>query len=867
MTSSRLTPLNPALGHWPRTAHHGLGVWLASVVLSISVAAQDGAVTWLPRRAPATFNLTSSVVFLDEAPADSQALLLFSPDEGPTCRVVVAATRVSVLTEANNETRELATAPCGDLRDAQRHELLVKRRASSTAVYLDGSRLLAADAPSETAIRCRAGYSANPPGIQLERPRIQPVGPVNFADDFMRVAGEMGAWTSQAGDWSVAGIGLPQFSANAFCFRGRGNPAYCVAGQWFWENYRVSASVRVETAANEAGVMSHIQGTDTWLLFRWRGGVLELIRNTESGYQLLATHPCQLTPNQWYKLSVGTCAGRVACYIDGALVFGPMPSPTDHGQIGLWAKGDGGVRFDDIQAEHIEVLGLPPLAGREAHVKTIFVNDKYMKNWSQRTAASADSVLDYTFHQAPSDWSVAAGQWGIQSRWVCQPRWTWFGGTHDRAAIVWHKARLRGDVSAAIYAAFRMDSPFDPVYRHPGDMNITICADGRDLSSGYTFVFAGWGNRWSRLLRAGDIVAETNAHLLPDNRDVFPYAKLHAPWYGLRVCKRKNRVECLVGDERILTYDDPEPLSGDRVAIWTWDNSLLLARATVTADDVLPPTLQDYAPPYPTREEEPAEEADNRGVWRCTIPGESFEVPVPIAGLDLRNKSHLSFRYRATPDLMANLYVEIHEQLHCFVFSAPSIPSSTAPVVGRFPDPVLDSTWRVADLDLLACLGPAYPEEAPLVVKRAFLGLVSDDQYVLSGFGGNRAGAQCGLRDVSLSAGKGSVKAPLTPPRITGLHIVGAPGGRDTFEQGLGQWRTLGEQDGATLARDRWHSAEGRFSMRLTNARLGGSFGAINAVPPFAPHKAPLFTFDYRITDEALAKPPSAWFYTAPSMD
>ena len=39
-----------------------------------------------------------------------------------------------------------------------------------------------------------------------------------------------------------------------------------------------------------------------------------------------------------------------------------------------------------------------------------------------------------------------------------------------------------------------------------------------------------------------------------------------------------------VDEELVIDYVDPEPLNGDRAAIWTWDNGIMIARVTVSAD-------------------------------------------------------------------------------------------------------------------------------------------------------------------------------------------------------------------------------------------------------------------------------------------
>ena len=42
----------------------------------------------------------------------------------------------------------------------------------------------------------------------------------------------------------------------------------------------------------------------------------------------------------------------------------------------------------------------------------------------------------------------------------------------------------------------------------------------------------------------------------------------------------------------VATYDDPKPLTGDRFALWTWDNGIMVAQCRVSSDasgEAVPP--------------------------------------------------------------------------------------------------------------------------------------------------------------------------------------------------------------------------------------------------------------------------------------
>ena len=816
-------------------------------------AATGQPVTFLRRLAPPVHNLRAAVRATEEAPDSAQArFVLEHQDASSYVELVLRLNGATLGRHVGGRTEGPRHHVGPVLRRGHTVHLLLKRRRDSLTVYVDGRQLMSVLQP--VAPRAQVGFVATAPHVEIAGTSVQPIGPIAFADDFMRAEGERGEWREVAGEWAVAGVALPDFSSNPFCYRARGPTALALTGHWFWEDYRFTVAARYARGTPAAmGLVCSSRADREFVLFRWRSGRLELVTVTGSTETVLAERPCGLEPDQWYELCLYVHGGRVACFLDGSHVFTANSPSPGHGEAGLWAAGGGTVLFDDAVVESVTGLGPPELGQRTPVVRNTFATDAAMQEWSRPAVEARACVADYTFHAAPTDWFAAAGEWGVQSRWVCQPRWTWFGGKSRRAAIVWHKHEFTGDVTVDVYASFAMDSPFDPAYRHPGDVNITICGDGKNLSSGYSFVFAGWGNRWSRLLRGGRVLAETREHLLPDNRDRFHYKNFHTSWVHTSIARHGNVVECSVGGRLVLSaQDDGTPPNGGRVAIWTWDNPLLIARARITADTMSSPGVP----------EADAARAPAAGKARLRFtndrPGTAFHMPLPLDGVDLAASPQLVFRYRASPGLLANVYVETVGQLHCLAFSAPGVRCDNIPLVASFAVPVLDGAWHTARLDVGTALSQAYADVPGLPVTQAFLGLLSDDPYIECGFGGNEWGAFCEIEGVLAEPGAAAAKR-------TGAAVLAAGHGGtgtelpptadvlcvDTFESDLGQWETYGGADGATLRRDRWHSARGRYCLELTNRKLGGSFGARIRHEPYAPRRYPYLGFDYRV-DAAL---------------
>jgi hypothetical protein len=70
---------------------------------------------------------------------------------------------------------------------------------------------------------------------------------------------------------------------------------------------------------------------------------------------------------------------------------------------------------------------------------------------------------------------------------------------------------------------------------------------------------------------------------------VIPRASgIHRRWFYLKVEKIRNTLNFYVDGTRILSYADPDPLPGNRMAIWTWGNGIMVSRVRISAASVRP---------------------------------------------------------------------------------------------------------------------------------------------------------------------------------------------------------------------------------------------------------------------------------------
>ncbi len=234
---------------------------------------------------------------------------------------------------------------------------------------------------------------------------------------------------------------------------------------------------------------------------------------------------------------------------------------------------------------------------------------------------------DYRFTRAPSEWRVGEGVWEIANRWSCDPRWSFLVGSpvnwpnskaDEKLVVAWNKRDFPGDVLVDFYIGPRMDQSKPPKYRryeYVRDLNVTISADGKDLSSGYSFMFGGFRNTKSAILRKGKVLAEDKSmnSRYPANSMVS-----HQRWHRIRVERTGGKLTYRVywaGYERVaLEVEDPDPLGGGRVAVWSYDCPIVIARLRIAGSEGGEMEAPDSAPrgrvrtPYDVEEDETEDE-------------------------------------------------------------------------------------------------------------------------------------------------------------------------------------------------------------------------------------------------------------------
>lgn len=408
--------------------------------------------------------------------------------------------------------------------------------------------------------------------------------------------------------------------------------------------------------------------------------------------------------------------------------------------------------------------------------------------------AETPNVLDCAFSRAPTEWWTGRGAWEVTQRWPCDRRWSFFGGMESEAPILWTKRSFTGDITVEAWVAMHMDDPDDDAvgYRHPSDLNLSFCTDGRELSSGYSFLFGAAANTCTRILRGEQVVAETPG-LRMEKPDRHNFAAFHRHWFHLRAEKRKDRIRFFVDGLPAGEYVDPNPLPGGQVAFWTCRNGLLIARTRIWYQK------ESGLEPLPVPAVTPA--ALTRDAWdvSTTAPvtlASSFERgtegwaaeagEAPVLALDSVGASHgtrclravsrgsggltlfcgarffdavrfpiVRFDYRVPDRVKLSLYFYVGRKRFAIRLSGPSGPDPGVEEIAAVPGFTADGTWRTAQVDLLAALRRHFPGAARIPVQELCFASTGIN-YLGAGFGGHNFGTEYRLDHFRLVGGEGT---------------------------------------------------------------------------------------------------------------
>ena len=457
----------------------------------------------------------------------------------------------------NGRRTTLASSPLPKTSSAARMELSVAR--GTLRLLVDGREALSA---RDTEFRGgRAALLARNTEIaRFGNVAVQPLPPLRpliaFHDTFSHETSDMARWSTPVNDWDIARRSS------------RDKASAVLSNAVGWHRADVPGDAKVEMKMHAPLDPGH----EATLMLSGQGG------GQRTGYSVTVARPAEAADGDRGR-------HRVALWRkdqEVAAAFFNWPAGPE--TLALDRKG----RVLSALAGDREILrwmDADPLVGVRVGM-AVAGPEVSVADFNIHTP----NVVNYIFQNAPLDWRKGSGNWDVSSRWECDPRWSFFSGSGSGDVAIWNKRDFEGDMTLEFFAGFMMDRSRGGRYEYASDLNVTICADGNDLNTGYSFVFGGRNNTVTRLYREDVVLAETRRVRIEGQQH-------HRHWYYIRITKRGGKLEMTVDGRPALSVEDPDPLDGARVALWTRNNGIVIGRVRISADRIGDRESPDVEPP------------------------------------------------------------------------------------------------------------------------------------------------------------------------------------------------------------------------------------------------------------------------------
>jgi hypothetical protein len=308
----------------------------------------------------------------------------------------------------SGKARLITSAPVSSLKAP--YNLVIQRRGPRFRVLSGAQTILQAE--NDLFEEGEIGYQGGTKEV-----RVQPVEPIVFDDDFMRVASEVALkdalknprqgvkikeaaitetiWSVVKGRWGTTGLAenteaqVAQ-SANPFAFRplDKGDNL-SIAGQSFWSDYTNSISVQPQ-GATEIGILCNVQDEKNFIGLFWSENADPQIRAMVNGVPRVLAQAKDFGPfeqKQWSKIQITAANGTVRAIIDDEEVCRAQTGLFGRGKIGLYAR-------------------LPEVGNDKTGVGAVF-DDANVRSTS-------DFTDDFT-RPVAGRWTPVVGQWSFQN--------------------------------------------------------------------------------------------------------------------------------------------------------------------------------------------------------------------------------------------------------------------------------------------------------------------------------------------------------------------------------------------------------------------------------------------------------------------
>jgi hypothetical protein len=310
-------------------------------------------------------------------------------------------------------------------------------------------------------------------------------------------------------------------------------------------------------------------------------------------------------------------------------------------------------------------------------------------------------------------------------------------------------------------------------------VNFSFLTDGRDIFSGYTFLYGGFNNEGSYLYRRRTRVAKNgDVRFNPFDKSDWDAAidDEHLFWRRFRFEKVGRRLRVFLGEVPVFDHEDEadDMPAGGHVALWTVRNGVMYARLNSSAQRVRMDAAK-YVLDEPGRHDlawrplspaavrtEPSDGGQVRVVNR--FGGGTFAVVHPLPEpVDLAKTPWMRIPMDIPSGAKVNLHLQVNGRHYIHALTAPLdetyrvlgdasvLPPRVRPAWRLYAsqalqDPVVggeprDTIRGVVEINLLEEVRRRCPHAGRYRLATLIVGNTSHSDYLVAGLGGNAAGA------------------------------------------------------------------------------------------------------------------------------
>ncbi len=478
---------------------------------------------------------------------------------------------------------------------------------------------------------------------ELTRHNATPIAPVpdptppeapedSFSDDFMRAGGPAGPGWIASGRVRCTGERGPQRHTE-FCLELRGAA-----------DARADTAGTGPHAVSAAVLPSHGDGgvwieTDTGSGSLVCMGGTSVVLGRSSGGESRTAAQVELPPGGgWHRLSLVPGDDAWEGYVDGVCVARMPPPPGEYTDARTVIRSDKGSLFvDDVDIRPCTSLipGTDRCLGDEGSSQSwagleqggIETRTVYSLQWHARPSADFSNAVvlslpnytagallddgapaadvdpdpdgavialaepqrprrhigfrcpgwrDFVFRERQTEWFCTGADWTPLARWSCDPRWTWLGAETRRRTALWYRHELRPPYAISAVVSLGARHRFGEEYNRGRDMNFALGATDPDPMSGLAVRAMNAERTGIQVWRDGTLIARAASVGLPSGHS------LHHNWFELTAIVEEKRLRVRFEGREVLDVALAEPVQPGKAAVWTENNSIRVARLTLS---------------------------------------------------------------------------------------------------------------------------------------------------------------------------------------------------------------------------------------------------------------------------------------------